>query len=540
MTTPISTAQRPARPAARDGFAQLLRAEWTKFRTVRGWVVGMIVAALVMVLVGLFAAGNSHIGCGGGGGPQRTGRACLPHIPIGPGGEVVTDSFYFVHQPLAGNGSITVRMTALTGLYASGNSQGRAGQGPQAGMKPGLQPWSKAGLIIKESTRQGSAYAAIMVTGGHGVRMQYDYTHDLAGWPGAVSAAAPRWLRLTRAGDTITGSESADGRHWTRLGVADLPGLSATVQAGLFSASPQHVVTSPFFGGSSSQGGPSLATAAFDRVGTSGRWPRSGWTGGVIGGGISGSYPVQGGGYHQAGGRLVVTGSGDIAPVVVGAGAGFPAATIEQHLVGAFAGLIAMVVVATMFITAEYRRGLIRTTLAASPRRGRVLAAKALVIGSVAFVAGLAAAVVALLLGARLARNQGSYVLPVSWLTEVRVVAGTAALLAVATVLALALGAVLRRSAAVVTVAIVTIVLPYILAVASVLPVGAADWLLRLTPAAAFAIQQSTPRYPQVTALYSPSDGYFPLAPWAGFAVLCGYAVLALGLAVYLLRRRDA
>ena len=29
----------------RDGFAQLLRAEWTKFRTVRGWVIGMIVAA---------------------------------------------------------------------------------------------------------------------------------------------------------------------------------------------------------------------------------------------------------------------------------------------------------------------------------------------------------------------------------------------------------------------------------------------------------------------------------------------------------------
>ena len=40
-------------------------------------------------------------------------------------------------------------------------------------------------------------------------------------------------------------------------------------------------------------------------------------------------------------------------------------------------------------MTAEYRRGLIRTTLAASPRRGRMLAAKALVIGAVAFAAGL-------------------------------------------------------------------------------------------------------------------------------------------------------
>ena len=55
---------------------------------------------------------------------------------------------------------------------------------------------------------------------------------------------------------------------------------------------------------------------------------------------------------------------------------------------GTFAGLIAVIVVATIFITAEYRRGRIRITLAASPRRGRVLAAKAIVIGSVTFVAG--------------------------------------------------------------------------------------------------------------------------------------------------------
>jgi hypothetical protein len=86
---------------------------------------------------------------------------------------------------------------------------------------------------------------------------------------------------------------------------------------------------------------------------------------------------------------------------------------------------------------------------------------------------------------------------------------------------------------------IVGIVLTYILGVSEVLPVGAAEWLLRVTPAAAFAIQQSVPQYPQVTAAYTP-PAYFPLAPWAGFAVLCGYAALALALATYLLRRRDA
>jgi ABC-type transport system involved in multi-copper enzyme maturation permease subunit len=63
--------------------------------------------------------------------------------------------------------------------------------------------------------------------------------------------------------------------------------------------------------------------------------------------------------------------------------------------------------------------------------------------------------------------------------------------------------------------------------------------LLRLTPAAAFAIQQSIPAYPQVSGIYTPALGFYPLGPWTGFGVLCAYAALALGLATYLLRRRD-
>jgi hypothetical protein len=87
---------------------------------------------------------------------------------------------------------------------------------------------------------------------------------------------------------------------------------------------------------------------------------------------------------------------------------------------------------------------------------------------------------------------------------------------------------------------VVGIVLPYLLAVVPVLPDGVTEWLLRLSPAAAFSIQQTVPRYDQVTNSYMPVDGYFPLPPWGGFAVLCGYALLALGLAIVLLRRRDA
>jgi ABC-type transport system involved in multi-copper enzyme maturation permease subunit len=43
-----------------------------------------------------------------------------------------------------------------------------------------------------------------------------------------------------------------------------------------------------------------------------------------------------------------------------------------------------------------------------------------------------------------------------------------------------------------------------------------------------------------VQACYAPVSGFYPLAPWSGFAVLCGWALAALGAAAYRLRRRDA
>ena len=118
--------------------------------------------------------------------------------------------------------------------------------------------------------------------------------------------------------------------------------------------------------------------------------------------------------------------------------------------------------------------------------------------------------------------------------------ADTAAMLAVAAVFAVALGAILRRSAAAITIAVVTVVLPFLLAALNVLPAGAGDWLLRVTPAAGLAVEQSIPRYAQVTTVTSPIQGYYPLSPCAGFAVLCLWAAAALALALVMLRRRDA
>ncbi len=522
--------------AVAAGFGWLLRSEWTKFRTVRGWVIGMIIAALLTVFVGLFAAGNGNISCQINGGPSRTGKACLPYVPHGPGGQVVTDSFNFAHQALTGNGSMTVRMTALINEYPNVN-------GPRpVGSDSGMPPWAKAGIIIKQNLHQGSAYAAMMVTASHGVRMQYNYTGDMAGLPGNVSAASPRWLRLTRSGGTITGYDSADGTHWARVGTVQLAGLPATVQVGMFATSPEVTSVSSAFGGSTDNSGSTEVAGVFDHVTVSGAPAGGKWADTAVGGGGPLGAPGAGGpsGFQTAKGRYTLTGSGDIAPVVPGPGSGFPSGTVEQSLAGVFIGLIAIVTVAAMFFTAEYRRRLIRTTLAATPRRSQVLAAKAVVAGAAAFVTGLVAATIAMAVGVRLQERNGVVVLPVPALTEVRVVVGTAALLAVDAVFAVALGAILRRSAAAITLAIVTVVLPFLLTALNVFPAGVGSWLLRVTPAAGLAIQQSVPRYPQVTLVVSPAQGVYPLAPYTGFAVLCLWAAAALALAVYLLRRRDA
>jgi ABC-type transport system involved in multi-copper enzyme maturation permease subunit len=521
----ISPYRAPEQPG-RDSFLRLMQAEWTKFRTLRGWVIGAILA---IVLIDVVAALVPRGECSGG---------CQGQAAIGPGGEAVNDSYYLVGQPLTGNGSLTVRVTSLTGVTQSQNSApGQARPGPETAK--GTQPWSKAGIIITQSTRPGAAYAALMVTGRNGVRMQYNYTADVAGLPGTVSAASPRWLRLVRSGDTITGYDSADGRHWIRVGQTSLTGLGRSARVGLFATSPLDFT--PNFPGYAENGGglaPTMATGTFDHVSLAGGTGQA-WSGQVVDArGVS--WPGPQIGYRQTGGRFIITGSGDIGPVASGGvNTEFDTATIAGHLLGVFFGLLIMVVIAAMFITTEYRRGLIATTLTASPRRGRLLAAKALVIGLISFVAGTAAAAVGVLVGKALASSEGIYVLPISALTEIRVMVGVGAMLAVASVLALSLGALLRRSVAAVAAVLVAIVVPYILGASGGLPVGAAQWMLRATPASAFAVEQSVPQYHQVIGQYGPPD-YFPLGPLAGFSVLCAYAAVALAAAIYLIRRRDA
>ena len=119
---------------------------------------------------------------------------------------------------------------------------------------------------------------------------------------------------------------------------------------------------------------------------------------------------------------------------------------VRDGLSGILIGFIALAVVAALFITTEFRRGIIRTTFTATPRRGRVLVAKAVVVAGVAFVTGIVAAVAAFLVGQPLLRDNGfvppAYPTVSLWDGPVaRAVVGTGLVLALFAVLALALGA---------------------------------------------------------------------------------------------------
>ncbi|MEO3810198.1 ABC transporter permease subunit [Sphaerisporangium sp. B11E5] len=504
--------------AGRDGaMIWLLRAEWTKFRTVRGWVAGMLGAAVVFVALGVLTAASSHTTCGAG----AVEVAC-PVPPLGPEGGAVDDTFLFAHRALTGDGAITARLTGMTGVITYPPPD-------HDEIVPGLVPWAKAGVIVKADTRPGSSYAALMLTGKHGVHLQHDFTHDTAGRPGGVSAASPRWLRLVRAGGTITGYESTDGTRWTKVGTVRPARLPGTVRVGLFVASPGDLTVKP---GGVSQVRFTQTTGVFDNVTTQGA--AGAWRHEEVGGDeamTDWERYHRPAGVREAAGTLTVTGSGDIAPKTDGR-------RIEQTLAGLLPALMLVIVVATLFTTTEYRRGLIRATLLTTPSRTRTLAAKTAVLAAVTFTCALAATAVTMPLATRVLHAGGNILLPVPALTELRVTLGMATAFALAATLVAALGTLYRRAAPTVTTAFALLVLPYILSV--VLPDTPARLLLTLTPAAAFAVQQTAPEYPQVTAYYAPSGGYFPLPPWAGLTVLVAWTAAALVTAALLLDRRDA
>ena len=512
-------------PIRSGRFRDAVHAEWTKFRTVRGWLFALALAALMILLFTFLQANGKHTGYCATPNPSSC-VAGHQYVPTGPSGEAVADAYRFVAKRMVGDGTVTVEITSLTGRISAGPSN----EAPSlANTRAGLVSWAKAGLLVTPAITQGSPYAAVMATGGHGVRFQYDYAHDRAGPPGSISSTATRWLRLTRTGDTITGYDSTDRTSWHRIESAHLAGLPRTVYAGVFATSP-----------TTSSGLATQATADFDHLAVRGAAAGT-WGGMSVGTGPDDFYSTLGrGSDRQVGESFVVTGSGDIAPAVALAGGDTAS---DSLLFGLVVALIVLIVIATMFISSEYRRGLIRTTFSATPNRGRVLAAKTVVLGGVAFVVGAVASAAAIPIAKHVMSAHGNYIFPADPLALARVIAGSGALVALTAVAVLGIGAIVRRSAGAILAGVVVFVLPTFAGPDVLGPTasgGAATWLYRVTPAAGFSILGLLPRSGLVSYPYTMSNGYYPLPPWAGLLVLFAYAAAALCAARLVLGRRDA
>jgi hypothetical protein len=227
--------------------------------------------------------------------------------------------------------------------------------------------------------------------------------------------------------------------------------------------------------------------------------------------------------YHNASGAVekdgvvTVSGTGDIGPHSDEGARG-----VANTLTGLVIALIIVIIVA-----ARYGAG---TARGQSTRP--MIAARAAVVGAAVFVTGLVTVGVVLPLSTAILKGNGTPIQPISVLTTVRVVVGVAAVLALCAVLAYALGVWVRRGWAAILIGLSLIALPHVMATLPLLPDPVSEWLLRLTPAAAFAVQQTSVEYPQVIAHYAPSAGYYPLPWWAGLIVLCAYTAILVRAAV--------
>jgi ABC-2 type transport system permease protein len=206
----------------------------------------------------------------------------------------------------------------------------------------------------------------------------------------------------------------------------------------------------------------------------------------------------------------------------------------KVSLTGIYLGQAVVAIVAVTVVSGEYSTGMIRLTLAATPRRWRVLAAKAAVTGAATLAAGAVAVLASVLAGSvLLARHgidaaHGYEALSLGHGAVLRATIGTVLYLGLIALLALGVAAMIRDSA----VAIGTVLgLLYLFPIVASL-VGNPGWhrhLDQLSPMTAGLYIQATTN---VNAL--------PLTPWQGLGVLAAWAAGALLAGGLLLRFRDA
>lgn len=202
-----------------------------------------VVACIVVSFVSTVHAASTWVGedignvALGGSSSENGGQFSLS----GSGADIWngSDAFHYFHQSITGDGEIIARVTSVS------NSN----------------PWSKAGVMVREAATASSKHASVFLTPQNGVAFQYrTQTAGGSGNTNIGGIAAPYWVRITRTGDTFTAYRSTNGVQWTALGSPVVIVMAATVEFGLALTSHDNTVA---------------ATATFDsvHVGSATNWP---------------------------------------------------------------------------------------------------------------------------------------------------------------------------------------------------------------------------------------------------------------------------
>ncbi len=186
---------------------------------------------------------------------------------------------------------------------------------------------------------------------------------------------------------------------------------------------------------------------------------------------------------------------------------------------------ITAVVLGALVVTTEYGTGMIRSTFAAVPARGRVLAAKSLVLVSVLLVVGTVTALAGYAGGNYFLDREGIG-MPLEG-DVLRSMYGSGLYLAGIGLFTVAVGVLLRHTAG--TISVVLALMLILGNMVNLVPGTFGEWLTKLMPGnAGSVISTPVPFNPDL------------LGPWAGLAVFGAETVLLLAAAYVVLRRRDA
>jgi ABC-2 type transport system permease protein len=208
--------------------------------------------------------------------------------------------------------------------------------------------------------------------------------------------------------------------------------------------------------------------------------------------------------------------------------------TGKLALTGVQLGQAVVAILAVLTVGGEYTTGMIRTTFAAMPRRGTVLAAKAAIVAWLTLAAGAVAVAGSLLAGALILPGHGFTAargFPALSLADpavLRAALGSVLYLALISLLALGVAAAVRDSAVAVGV---------VLSLLYLFPIVAG---VALSPRWQRHLEQAGPTTAGLAVQATRDLASLPIGPWAGLGVLAAWAAGALLVGGLLLYRRDA